>query len=663
MEKKKQNRKIGCIVLCAVFAALSIAAFALNGKLTKSVDLLSDAGIRTGMQNSVLAYDEASDTLLVGAYDNTLFAFDRATGEKLWEMPAKGPFSRLIVRPALNRVYAANNDNHVYMIDLQTGAVMGDINVQRRVYDIDVTDDGSEIAVSAGVSTAKHNILVYTADGELLYNHKYRVQVRGLAYSADEQTLLLGNNRGEAQRIEKDGTEIASVKLDYDVMRIVPVNGNYLLLCKDGSYRVIDETLTTLRGGKPAMVSGSTAVSIGTDTACANVFIGTKEGRLYVMNARDELVFEDNVGNTVSDYVDVGDEVYITGYGDFVKKLNISELDTILALRSAKAFIGAAMIVFPVLCILFLMLAIPAANALLRSILKALWKYRVAYVLLIPTFVLLILFNYTPVVMAFTRAFTNWSKYNYTAAQIKFVGFENFKMMFTEGYFLTGLGNLGLLLVTGFVKVMTVPLLVAWLVYSFRSDRKKYIFRFLFVLPIVVPSVVSALLWLQIYDPSIGLLNQLLGKLGLESLQRVWLGNEKTAIWAIIFMGFPFINALAFLLYYGGLTSIDQSMYEAARIDGANRSRIFFGIQIPLIMPQIKLMLVLTFIGTVQDFSSIYLLTAGGPGTSTYVPGLELYFNATTFGRYGYACALGIVMFLFIMIGTIINLRLKAENN
>ena len=168
---------------------------------------------------------------------------------------------------------------------------------------------------------------------------------------------------------------------------------------------------------------------------------------------------------------------------------------------------------------------------------------------------------------------------------------------------------------------------------------------------------------MQIYDPNIGALNQLLGKLGLESWQRVWLGNEKTAIWAIIFMGFPFVNALAFLLYYGGFTSIDAELYEAARMDGAKRFDIFKKIQFPLILPQLRLILTLTFIGAVQDFNGVYLLTQGGPGTSTYVPGLELYFNATTFGRYGYACALGVVMFLFIMVATLIGRRASAAKN
>jgi ABC-type sugar transport system permease subunit len=244
---------------------------------------------------------------------------------------------------------------------------------------------------------------------------------------------------------------------------------------------------------------------------------------------------------------------------------------------------------------------------------------------------------------------------------MRFVGLDNFRRMISEGYFLRGLFNLFLFFVTGLAKIMTVPLLVAYLVYSIKINRQKMLFRFLFVLPMVVPGVVSALMWKQIYDPNIGLINQLLSAAGLDSWRRVWLGEGNWAIWAIIFMGFPFVNPLAFLVYYGGLMDIDPGILESARMDGANRGKIFFRIQLPILTSQIKILVILLFIGTVQDFGGVYLLTGGGPGTSTYVPGLELYFNTTQFGRFGYACALGFVLFLFTMAGTLINMRIKTH--
>lgn len=126
--------------------------------------------------------------------------------------------------------------------------------------------------------------------------------------------------------------------------------------------------------------------------------------------------------------------------------------------------------------------------------------------------------------------------------------------------------------------------------------------------------------------------------------------------------GLSFISAFAFLIYYGGLIDIPSSLFEAARADGSNGWWNFSRIHLPLITPQFKMMIILTFIGTVQDISNILLLTNGGPGTSTYVPGLELYFNITMFGKYGYACALCLMMFIVILGCTILNLKLKTNS-
>ena len=309
----------------------------------------------------------------------------------------------------------------------------------------------------------------------------------------------------------------------------------------------------------------------------------------------------------------------------------------------------------------FLILAVEKIRRPVVHFFKTLYRYKTAYLLLTPTVLLLLLFCYYPAYIALTRAFTDWSRSQSYMSDIKFIGLDNFRTMIEEGYFFTGLKNLGIIILSAFIKVMTVPLIVAKLVFSMTGNRAKYWFRFLFVVPMVVPGVVAALMWVQIYDPSIGLINQVLQTVGLESWQRVWLGDERTAIWAVVFMGFPFIDAFAFLVYYGGLINIPSSLFEAARVDGSNPVMDFTRIQLPLITPQIKLLIVLTFIGAIQNFTGILLLTSGGPGSSTYVPGLELYYNATKFGRFGYACALGVVMFVAILMGTIINMRMKSN--
>ena len=656
-----QRRTRVIAIVAAVFAALAIAAGLAGGRMKKSGEVLVDSGIRTGLQNNVLAWDETRGQLLTGAYNNRLMAW--RDGKAAWSFDCKGSFVRLIVRGEAGVVYAASTDNHVYIVDLDSGEALGDFNAQRRIFDIDVNADASLLLVSAGVSTAKHNLMLFDLNtGEQVFNQQYRTQYKGCAFTADGGAMLLVNNRGELQKLDLEGSELAKVSANYEQVALASAGeGRHISLGTDGTYNLFDDDVNILLTGKIDLQQGDVPTAVGVSGDGSLVFVGTKERYAYAMNRSGETVYTVRLDNALSDFLAVGDDEYVTGLGDFLYVIDTTELTGKAGAQSLGSTLHRLTPALAAVALFMTLLAIPTTGRGLARFGRAVVKHRVASLLLMPTFALLILFNYTPTVMAFTRAFTNWSKTNFQLSQLRFVGFDNFRTMLQENYFLRGVKNLAIILACGFAKVLTVPLLLAWMVSMMQSGRKKYVYRFLLVLPIVVPGVVSALLWKQIYDPQIGLLNQLLGKLGLASLQRVWLGNEKTALGAIIFMGFPFVNAMAFLVYYGGFTNIDRSIFESARVDGASRGRIFWSIQLPMIGSQIKLMVILTFIGHVQEFYPIYLLTGGGPGTSTYVPGLELYLNATTFGRYGYACALGIVMFLFIMLGTLLNMRLQAR--
>ncbi|MBC7320264.1 sugar ABC transporter permease, partial [bacterium] len=136
-----------------------------------------------------------------------------------------------------------------------------------------------------------------------------------------------------------------------------------------------------------------------------------------------------------------------------------------------------------------------------------------------------------------------------------------------------------------------------------------------------------------------------------------WLGEPGTALWAIIFMGIPWVGAFPFLIYYGGLISIPSELFDAAKVDGANTFQRFFRIDLPLLLGQIKLLIVLTYIGTMQDFTTIFIMTGGGPASSTYVPALQLYYSAMRFNKFGYASAIATVLFIVLLIGTIINMK------
>jgi raffinose/stachyose/melibiose transport system permease protein len=140
-------------------------------------------------------------------------------------------------------------------------------------------------------------------------------------------------------------------------------------------------------------------------------------------------------------------------------------------------------------------------------------------------------------------------------------------------------------------------------------------------------------------------------------LTRGWLSDPRTVLWAIVFIGFPFAGGINILIYYAGLAGIPESVHEAAELDGARGVGKFLTIDVPLVRSQIKLLSILTVIGTVQGFEGMFILTRGGPGFESMVPGLWMYMNAFSFQRMGYACAIGVILFLLILGLTILNMR------
>lgn len=173
----------------------------------------------------------------------------------------------------------------------------------------------------------------------------------------------------------------------------------------------------------------------------------------------------------------------------------------------------------------------------------------------------------------------------------------------------------------------------------------------------VVPGIVTLLIWGFIYNYDMGLITQLMRSVGLGDKVRVWLGDPTIALYALMFIGFPWIGGFSLLIYYAGLQNISQDVLDSCKIDGACGLKRIRYVDIPLILGQIKLMVVLGFIGGLQGFQTQLLLTNGGPGYSTMVPGLHLYQNAISYDRMGYACAIGVILFVVILGLTYVNMR------
>jgi raffinose/stachyose/melibiose transport system permease protein len=287
------------------------------------------------------------------------------------------------------------------------------------------------------------------------------------------------------------------------------------------------------------------------------------------------------------------------------------------------------------------------------SLLLRLRRMAVCYALLALPILLLGVFVYIPVAWAFSK-----SLYAYEiGGDSTFIGLANYLEYFTlDPSTYIALVNMLVFTLAAVLIRLTMPLIVAKLILSLTSERWRHLYRVAFLLPVVVPSVAVLLIWQSLIYSQQGILNEVLQAVGLGAFRRAWLADPATAMLAVIFIGFPWIGGFEVLIYYAGLSAIPQSVNEAAQLEGCVGLRKFLLIDIPMVMSQLKLMLVLTIIAGIQGFQNLLIVTRGGPGYATYVPGLQMYFNGFSYQRFGYACAIGVILFALIFGCTLLNM-------
>lgn len=285
-------------------------------------------------------------------------------------------------------------------------------------------------------------------------------------------------------------------------------------------------------------------------------------------------------------------------------------------------------------------------------------KYYKAYLFLLPLFFFLLMFSYFPAISGIYHSFFDWKD---TGESI-FIGFDNYvRFLFGEEsqiFWDSCLTMLTIMLPKLLINIF-VPFVVAELIFNLRKEKAKSFYRLWILIPMVAPGVVTTLIWQYIYDPNNGLVTALYMLFGGTPID--WLNDEATVIPAIIFMGFPWIGGTNVLIYLSGLNSISPEARESARLDGAGTFRIIWSIDVPLVLEQFRFFLINGLISGIQDYSVQFLLTNGGPGYKTMVPGYFMYEKAFTDGEMGYASAIGTFLFIVIMILTLISFRIGKK--
>ncbi len=263
------------------------------------------------------------------------------------------------------------------------------------------------------------------------------------------------------------------------------------------------------------------------------------------------------------------------------------------------------------------------------------------------------------IIMSFRYSLLDWNGFG----EGIFVGFSNYAKMFQDKVFLRSTVNSLLL---GFVTLVTqlpLALLLALLLTS--GIKGEGFYRTVFFIPMTLSSVVIGQLWLKIYNPNYGVLNTLLGVLGLESLQRNWLGDVNTALFSA-FVPIIWQNVgYHMLLLYTSINSISKDILEAAKLDGASGVKAARYITIPLVKPMLRTCAIFVVIGSLKAFDMIYVLTNGGPVHMTEVPSSLMFSSIFNLNKYGYGSAISIFIVVECIVMAVILqkiFRVKEES-
>lgn len=250
-----------------------------------------------------------------------------------------------------------------------------------------------------------------------------------------------------------------------------------------------------------------------------------------------------------------------------------------------------------------------------------------------------------PIVAAIGISFTEWDG----ISAPNWIGIGNFVKLFSDETFYIALKNNALFMVFYCVIPLVVGLALAAMIWTLRQ-REQFALRTLLFLPYIMPTAVLGIIWHWLYNPAFGPINQALKLIGLGSIALPWLGDFTFVLPAVGLVASWYFFGFCMVLFLSGIQRIDPSLFEAAKVDGASGSRIFFFITLPLLLPEIRIALLLTIISSIKSFDLIFTMTRGGPANATIVPNIYMYELGFQLNRYGYASAVAIIGAILVFI-------------
>lgn len=271
------------------------------------------------------------------------------------------------------------------------------------------------------------------------------------------------------------------------------------------------------------------------------------------------------------------------------------------------------------------------------------------YLFILPALVGTFIFIIIPIFCSFGLSFTKWDLLN----EIKFVGLQNYKDVFTETVLVKILINTFVYAISTTIFGVTIPLVLAYIINL--KIRGSEFFKTAYFLPFVTPMIVIGIIWEWIFDPNIGILNSVL------HLHINWLYDTNFAMPALIIVSVWKLIGYNMVIFLSGFSTLNNDLLEASKIDGANEYETFKYVTVPLLSPTIFFVVIITAISSFQVFDLIYVMTQGGPLDSTNVLVYAIYKNAFEYFNVGKASALAYVLFAIILVLTLFQWHIRKK--
>jgi raffinose/stachyose/melibiose transport system permease protein len=277
---------------------------------------------------------------------------------------------------------------------------------------------------------------------------------------------------------------------------------------------------------------------------------------------------------------------------------------------------------------------------------------------LLPSLVIYSVFLLFPLLASLSVSLTRWDG----SGSPTFIGIANFIRIFSDHIFWVAVGNNALLMLFYALLPVVLGLVLCSFLNELRSGKELTLMRILFFLPYIMPMAVLGVVWRWLYNPAFGPIDQFFRLIGLPQLAIPWLGDFTWALPATGMVAVWYFFGFCLILFMSGIQRMDPSLHEAAELDGSSHWQKFRRITLPGLRPEIKIALLLTVIASLKAFDLVYVMTQGGPGTSTLVTNMYMYQQGFDLRHFGYASAVAIVSMLIVfMVNGFIHFALRER--